>query len=126
MIVLDTNALVFWTLDPDRLTELAAETIESEERRIVSSISIWEIGLKSKRGALVLPLSVADYVERLKGVDGVEIEPVDERTWLRNLELDWDHGDPADRTVVATASLHSCQLVTSDARLRFFYPLSVW
>jgi len=126
MVVLDTSALIYWTLDADRLSLPAASAIAEADRVIVSSISLWEIGLKVKRGKLEIPLSVREYYERLKSVDRVEIWPVDVDTWLRNLELAWDHRDPADRTIVATAQGLGCALVTSDARIRAFYPLATW
>ena len=52
--------------------------------------------------------------------------PVDVLTWIKNIELDWDHRDPADRTIVATASLHACPLVTSDSAIRAFYSQTIW
>ena len=126
VIVLDTSALIFWTLDPNRLSTLAVESIVEAKRKVVSSISIWEIGLKVKQGKIKIPLPVIEYVEKLKTVEGMEIVPVDERTWLKNLELDWDHKDPADRTIVATAMLLSIPLVTSDRIIRQFYAETVW
>lgn len=126
MIVLDTCALVFWTLDPQRLSPAAQAAIDAAEKKIISSISIWEIGLKVKREKLVLPLAVDDYVDNLKKVEGVGILPVDEKTWLKNLQLDWPHRDPADRTIVATATLCSCPLVTSDGAIRSFYAETIW
>ena len=44
----------------------------------------------------------------------------------KNLELDWDHKDPADRTIVATAMLLSSSLVTSDRMIKQFYAEAVW
>ena len=126
MIVLDTNAVVYWTLDPHSLTPAAALALDDEDRRLVSSISIWEIGLKAKRGSLKLPLPIEEFVIRLKRVRGVEIMAVDDTTWLRNLDLDWSHRDPADRTIVATADLLGCPLVTSDETIRSFYRNSIW
>jgi PIN domain nuclease of toxin-antitoxin system len=105
MIVLDTATLIYWTLDPDKLTEASEEAIEKTDTIIISSISIWEIGLKAKRGHLILPLSIADYTQMLQGLDRVKIVPIDVTTWLENLSLNWEHRDPADRTIVATASL---------------------
>ena len=63
-------------------------------------ISIWEIGIKVARGGLTIPLSVREYAE-LERIARVEVLPVDTETWLANLELLWDHRDPADRTIVA-------------------------
>ncbi|MCY3665600.1 MAG: type II toxin-antitoxin system VapC family toxin [Gemmatimonadetes bacterium] len=126
MIVLDTSALVFWTLNRDRLSRTAAQAIADADRIALSSISIWEIGIKVKKGQLSIPLSIQEFTNKLEQIDRLDILPVDVQTWLKNLELDWDHRDPADRTIVATASLHACPLVTSDSAIRAFYSQAVW
>lgn len=126
MVVLDTSALLFWTLDPGRLSVSATEAIESADQILVSSIAIWEIGIKVKRGKLGIPISVREYAQRLKGVDRVEIVPVDEFTWIDSIDLEWEHRDPADRVMVATAKRFGCPLLTSDAAILRFYARSVW
>ena len=126
MIVLDTSALLFWTLHRERLSEAASVAISEADRVLVSSISIWEIGIKVARGRLSIPLSVREYAERLERIARVEVLPVDTETWLVGLDLSWDHRDPADRTIVATAALNECPLVTSDRAMRNFYSRAVW
>ena len=126
MVVLDTSALIFWTLDRGRLSEAATAAIAEADRILVSSISIWEIGIKVNRGGLSIPLTVQEYVDMLVRVDSVEILPVDTATWLKNAEIEWAHRDPADRTIVAVALLHSCPLITSDRIIREFYPQAIW
>ena len=126
VIVLDTSALVFWTLDRDRLSRTAAQAIADADRIVLSSISIWEIGIKVKKEQLLIPISIQDFADKLEQIDRLDILSVDVRTWIKNLELDWDHRDPADRTIVATASLHACALVTSDSAIRAFYSQTIW
>ena len=126
MVVLDTSALLFWTLDRTRLSAAAASAIADADRVLVSSISIWEIGIKVSKSRLSIPIPVREYAERLQLVDRVEMLPVDTETWLANLDLQWEHRDPADRSIVATALLRSCPLVTSDTTIRAFYAQSVW
>ena len=126
VIVLDTSALVFWTLNRDRLSRTAAQVISDADRIALSSISIWEIGIKVKKEQLSIPISIQEFTDKLEQIDRLDILPVDVRTWIKNLELDWDHRDPADRTIVATASLHACPLVTSDTAIRAFYSQAVW
>ena len=126
MIVLDTSALIFWTLDRARLSEAAAQAISGTDRIALSSISIWEIGIKVKREKLFIPVSIQEFTDKLETIDRVDILPVDVPTWLKNIALDWDHRDPADRTIVATASLHACPLVTSDSAIRAFYSQTIW
>ncbi len=125
-VVLDTSALIYWTLDPNRLSKPAQKALAQTTRFVISSISIWEIGLKASKGHLTLPLSIKDYAGQLQQVQGVEILPVDMETWLANLALNWPHRDPADRTIVATAILLNAPLLTSDRIIRQFYSQTVW
>lgn len=126
MVVLDTSALLYWTLDPDQLSLAARRTIEQADRLVISSISVWEIALKVKRGKLDIPLSIIDYAERLQRLESLEILSVDVQTWLENLDLDWEHRDPADRTIVAIATRLACPLVTSDCVVADFYRETTW
>ena len=126
MIVLDTSALLYWTLDPANLSQTARQVIEQADRILISSISIWEIALKVKRQKLVIPLRIGDYAERLQRLESLEISPVDGRSWLVNLGLSWEHNDPADRTIVALARQFDCPLVSSDPVMADFYPNTIW
>ena len=80
MVVLDTSALLFWTLHRERLSEAASGAISGADRVLVSSISIWEIGIKVARGGLSIPLPVREYAERLERIARVEVLPVDTET----------------------------------------------
>ena len=51
MIVLDTAALFYWLYAPDKLTPSASQAINESKWIIISSISIWELGIKAKKGA---------------------------------------------------------------------------
>lgn len=124
--VLDTSALIYWTLDPGKLSPAAHAAIQQANRLIVSSISMWEIGIKVQKSSLQLPLPVDRYARQLQRVQGVEIVAVDLDTWLANLALTWAHRDPADRTIVATAVRLQSPLITSDQTIRAFYPQAIW
>jgi PIN domain nuclease of toxin-antitoxin system len=126
MIVLDTVALLYWTLDPGNLSHSARKAIEDADRLVVSSISIWEIALKVKNGKIQIPLPVLEYIERLQRLETLEIQPVDFQGWLDNIKLDWEHRDPADRTIVGLATRLGCPLVTSDGVISRFYPSVIW
>lgn len=38
--------------------------------------------------------------------------------WIQSLALDWEHRDPADRVIVATALHRGVPLVTKDEAIR--------
>lgn len=126
MVVLDTSALLYWTLDPEKLSPRAVTLIGDADRLLVSSISIWEVAIKVKRERLGLPITVRDYLERLLEVDHLELVNVDPELWLASIALDWAHRDPADRVIVALARRHLCPLITSDQEMRAFYPEAMW
>jgi PIN domain nuclease of toxin-antitoxin system len=126
MIILDTSALLYWTLDPDQLSSKAGQAIEQADRILISSISVWEIALKVKRHKLVIPLPITDYADQLQRLEALEILSVDVQTWLDNLDLDWEHRDPADRTIVALAARFNCPLITSDCVIAEYYQETVW
>ena len=126
MIVLDTSALIFWTLDPQRLSPKAKQAIEQADRILISSISIWEIALKVKHQKLDIPLPMNEYVDRLRQLGSLEILAVDIQTWLDNVDLLWDHRDPADRTIVALAARNNCPLITSDEKIANFFAETIW
>jgi len=120
VIVLDTHALLWWALDPDQLSPRAVETLTTMERDggYASSISIWELGTKVKRGKLELGISIEELVRRIERSAAVELVPVDANVWLRSLGLAWDHRDPADRVIVATALAKNVPLLTKDDVIR--------
>jgi PIN domain nuclease of toxin-antitoxin system len=125
--MLDTCALIWYSLfDKELLSRKAAQKIEDASEIIISSISIWEIGIKVKKKDIILPITVDSYVNRLKQMDTLKIVPLEEDIIVRSLNLDWDHKDPADRFIVATAQKYGIPLVTADKIIRHFYPKAVW
>ena len=92
----------------------------------VSAISIWELGIKIKNRKLEIGLSIDLYTKKLSTLSYLEILPVDHHVWLKNLSLDWDHRDPADRTIVAQAKLGGLPIITSDEKIRGFYTKCIW
>lgn len=129
MILLDTHALLWWALDPDRLSRRASEVLTEMERRggLASSISIWELGIKIRRGQLEIGLPIDELAGRVERTGAVELVPVDTKIWLRSLALDWNHRDPADRVIVATALARDVPILTKDKIIRDFEGVTcVW
>lgn len=116
-VLLDTHALLWWTLDSDQLSSKAQKICRGfgEEAGLVSAISIWELGIKIKRGRLDIGMPIEVYADRLQRLKDLKILPVTLEIWLKNLELNWDHRDPADRTIVATSLIHQAILLTRDS-----------
>ena len=122
MIVLDTHALLWWALDPGQLSARAKDACEQMEREgaFASAISVWELGVKVKNGKLDLGMPISEFVRRLQVSNVVELVAVDASIWLRTVMLEWDHRDPADRVIVATALEKGLPLLSKDQNLHAY------
>lgn len=128
MLMLDTCAMIWYTEDAEKLSieaEKACNTID-KSGAFISSISIWELGLKIKNGKIDIGIPITSFVHRLKMLGTIEILAIDEDIWIESLALEWEHRDPADRVIVATAKLNNLPIITSDSIIRSFYSNSIW
>lgn len=127
-VLLDTHALLWWTLDPAMLSDTAKEICGEIPKTggFVSSISLWEIGIKIRNGKLDIGMDIRRYTEKLSQMNLIEIIPVSADIWIKNLELNWSSRDPADRTIVATAMILEVPVLSKDVRIREFYPETIW
>jgi PIN domain nuclease of toxin-antitoxin system len=128
-IVLDTCALIWWTLDPEKLSSQALQAIhvmEQEKNGLVASISLWEIAIKVQKGKLDLGCSVSEYLALLRRVNCLKIIDIDVDLWLASVTLDWSHRDPADRLIVALAQRFDASLLTGDRQILDFYPEAIF
>ncbi|MDJ0844481.1 type II toxin-antitoxin system VapC family toxin [Crocosphaera sp.] len=128
-LVLDTFALIWWSLDPVQLSlsaQQACEDMEKDKNGKVASISIWEIAIKIRNKKLDLGVCLDIYLERLQQSDVISIIPIDENLWLKSVALEWKHKDPADRIIVALAQQYNASIVTKDQKIRGFYPSVIW
>lgn len=125
-LCLDTCALLWHLFEPEKLSPKASQAIEKSKELRISSISIWEIGIKLKNKSLTLPLKLEEFSELCHQASNLTIIPIDDKLWIQSLQLDWKHKDPADRLIVALAKSSQASLVTSDKTIRSFYKKCVW
>ncbi|HEX4792793.1 MAG TPA: type II toxin-antitoxin system VapC family toxin [Humisphaera sp.] len=128
IVLLDTCALIWWAVDPQKLSRTASDWCARMEAEggAISSISIWEIGTKIKKGKLDIGLTIEEFTARIRQTGAIDILPVDEKIWIASLALQWPHTDPVDRVIVATAALRALPLLTTDREIHSFYPKTVW
>ena len=128
-VILDTCALLWWSLDPQQFSPIAVRAIEEMEHHkngITPSMAVWEIAIKVKNKKLDLGVPIDTYVSRLQRSDVVKILPVDENVLVKSVNLAWSHRDPVDRIMVALAMNNNCSIITKDSEIRKFYSQTVW
>ena len=131
MIILDTQAWLWWLHDPNRLSRRAVAAIQKAERGKgirVSSISVWEIAVKTEAGKLELPLEINEWFEKARSYPNLVVEPLSPLDAIASTQLPGRfHKDPADRMMIAMARRHGVPLATSDSRIRAYpHVETVW
>lgn len=121
MIVLDTNALIWWINKSEKLSQKAQKTIEEAEKRktiYISSISILEICLLVKKNKLDLGTNLDLWLKQIETLSYVHFVPMDNKIAFQSINLpDFSHKDPADRVIIATALKLGARLVTADEKI---------
>lgn len=129
MIVLDTHALLWRMLEPERVSVAAKEAISTADARAISAITFQEVAYLVARGRVDLYKPVGQWLgDALGSIEAVAL-PASASIALSAGSLDPQgfHGDPMDRLIYATAVEHDARLVTADERLRRFDPeRTVW
>lgn len=121
MIVLDTHVLVFDALDPKRLSRGARDAIErgsTSGTLACSDISLWEIAMLVARGRISSNTDAVQLLDDIVQARSIRVLPISPRIAVLAQSDQFEHGDPADRIIAATALAHRATLVSGDARLR--------
>lgn len=130
MIVLDTNALIWWISNPKKLSSKARRVIEEAQKKeiYISSISILEIYVLVKKNRLKLNTLPDNWLEKLESLPFVYFVPIDNKIAVASVELpDFTHKDPADRIIIATALNLGAKLITSDEKILSYKKVqTVW
>ncbi len=100
----------------DRLGKRTAHEIKNpENERWLSPVSTWEALTLHAKGRINLPHDISSWVARATAA--FYEAPLTHEIALAARNLPWDHDDPADRFLAATAQVLNLTLVTADGRL---------
>lgn len=119
MLLLDTCTLLWLASDQKKLSHAAKKAIVQRPGSLfVSSISAFEIAIKSRSGKIVLPLPPVDWYNEALDFHCIHEIPVSGVIAAASVELPLLHNDPCDRIIIATAQLNSMKIVTGDSVIR--------
>ncbi len=119
MIVLDTHAWVWWLSKPEKLARKAERAISKADRIAVPAICVWEVAMKVEAKKLRFDRPYDTWIDEALTADArIEVVPLLARISVEAARLSWDHADPADRMIVASARVLEASLVTSDEAIR--------
>ena len=121
MLILDTCALVFDSLDPIRLSNKAAEAIaQAHDAGTLAccDISLWEIAMLVSKRRLDPGTDSQKFIQLILAARNIKVLPITAEIAAKSALPEFcPHGDPADRIIAASTILHKSKLVTSDQKL---------
>jgi PIN domain nuclease of toxin-antitoxin system len=115
--LIDTNILIFYLSDLDKLDKYVTSIIENYENTIfVSSESVKEIIHLHQNDRI--KLNINDIVDFIENQQGFIIKYVTKQhlNCLEKLPIISKHNDPSDRLIIAQAISEKIPLISSDGK----------
>ena len=113
-LLLDTHCLIWLVADAPQLDAAARRLIADAESVWFSDASLWELGLKWRKGKIaVQPRRILKQAI----ANGLRPLPLHQEPLLASCESRQAHGDPFDRLLYAQAKHGGFRLLTIDRKL---------
>lgn len=121
--LLDSHVLLWLIAEPYKVGPKTKELLrEDNVQALVSLASIWELGLKSKKGKL--PINTEQIIKGMSDL-GAEILSIKAEHILVFDKVGINYADPFDLMLCAQARHENMILVTADSKLLTLFPDSI-
>lgn len=120
MIILDTCAIIFDALTPDKLSVDAKKAILSSEKKsklFCSDISLWEIAMLIQKNRIDVEMDTKSFLQAVLDARQMQVLSINVDIAALSTQTEFRHFDPADRLIAATAIYYESSLVTCDKHL---------
>lgn len=125
-VLLDTHAFVWSLFLSSELSPAARQMIESASVVYVAPISFYEIAQKHRLGKWPELDPVVGKMIPLFREQGTTLAPYTAEISFLAGAMNWDHRDPFDRMIAATAMELGCPLLSKDAAFDDLNGLPEW
>lgn len=126
-LLLDTAPLLWLASEPDRLSDTASRLIlDPDNELFLSTVSAWEIAIKTALGKLVLPDRPDRLVPEIRQFYSIGSLPLDEESTFQVARLPDIHRDPFDRMLICQAITSGFAVVTPDEVIQRYPVRTIW
>ena len=126
MYLLDTNALLYFLYDSEKLSKRASDIIYHNDEKInVSIVSMWEIAIKSSIGKLEIKSSISKIAETCEN-EQFDILPIKPFHLDKIERLPAIHGDPFERLIISQAISENLVIITKDGTIPMYNVKVLW
>jgi PIN domain nuclease of toxin-antitoxin system len=128
-VLLDTNAFIYASWAPLRLSNRARDVILAQDNRpYISAIVVWECATKAATGKFEFDPDIQSWVRKQIHALGLSVLPVElsHCYMYHQLPFSRDHRDPFDRMLIAQALAEGIPLVSGDPAMRRYGVEVLW
>lgn len=116
-MVIDSHVLYWWLEGFPHLSTKAANAFRdapSSTPLHIAPVTFWELADKERRGRFESRRPVSEWPALIARVPWIHVVDTDSAIWLAAARLEWNHRDPADRLIAATALSRGVPVLTKD------------
>lgn len=124
--LLDTHALIWLIESSSEISPKIKEALISSKNSIfLSSVSLWEIAIKTSLGKLRLMAPFEKLLDDLNSTD-ITILQIENEYLKRLTTLPQIHKDPFDRLLIATTLVEDLTIITADENIHKYDVKWLW
>ncbi|WP_338812168.1 type II toxin-antitoxin system VapC family toxin [Bernardetia sp. Wsw4-3y2] len=125
--LIDTHIFLWILSDYKKLSTKALEIIENTDNILfLSSISFWEIAIKSSIGKLNIPISLNDLEKEAQSRNIITLN-ITTKHFLNVANLPFHHQDPFDRVIISQSHLENIPLISADGKFQDYEEINcIW
>jgi PIN domain nuclease of toxin-antitoxin system len=113
--LLDTNALLWWLTDSEKLSKRARQVVSKPDHALyVSAATGWELATKVRIGKLEEARPLLQDLSARLAREYIDVLPIDMSAALLAGSMVHAHRDPFDRMIAAQATTEKMAVVSSD------------
>ena len=127
--LLDTCSFLWMCQDPNELSSISREIIETPENQLLlSPVSTWEIALKlnSKNYNIELNMDLGDFISDAIQKYDLNVIPMNVNHSIGVRNLPFHHKCPFDRLLISISNYENAPLITSDEEIKKYDVRIIW
>lgn len=126
-ILLDTHSLIWFFSGNSKLSNTVRELMDDiNYKKLISLVSVWEMGIKQSRGKLILSLELEKYILEKTILEDFEILPIKLNHLGLIPSLPFHHNDPFDRLLITQALTENIPILSIDAIFDEYRVNRIW
>ena len=113
--LLDTHSLVWFFAGHPNLSNKVREIMEDDNhQKLISLVSVWEMGIKQSKGKFKLFLPLEDYINNNIKLEDFDLLPIKLNHVSLITSLPFHHNDPFDRLLIAQSIIENIPILSKD------------